>query len=160
MERQQAQHAAAAAAAAAVAAAAAGQLPPGAPAPRGPFDASAPFPAPGGGAPAGGSSLARSSSGITLGADGLRLSGGALLTAGSLPRLPSGDVFEGFPCVRIGDVLLPSSMDLRAFLGACTGGAGGAGSWRWKWGVWLVCRCRHLWTCVPSWVGGWGGVEW
>lgn len=32
---------------------------------------------------------------------------------GSLRRLPSGNVYDGFPCVRVGDYLLPSSMDLR-----------------------------------------------
>ena len=90
----------------------------------------------GGGPPAApvGGGLQRSTSGITLGADGLRLSGGVLLSAGSLPRLPSGDVYEGFPCVRIGDVLLPSSMDLRAFLGELGAAAGGAGH--------VVCRSR------------------
>ena len=115
VERLRAQEAAAAAAASAVAAA---SVPPGAPPPAGPFS-NVPA-APGAGAaaaPSGGGGLQRSTSGITLGADGLRLSGGVLLSAGSLPRLPSGDIYEGFPCVRIGDVLLPSSMDLRAFLG-------------------------------------------
>ena len=34
---------------------------------------------------------------------------------GSLRRMPSGNLYEGFPCVRVGDYLLPSSMDLRAF---------------------------------------------
>ena len=34
----------------------------------------------------------------------------------SLHRHSSGNVYEGFPCVRIGDHILPSSMDLRAFL--------------------------------------------
>ncbi len=33
---------------------------------------------------------------------------------GSLRRMPSGNLYEGFPCVRVGDYLLPSSMDLRA----------------------------------------------
>lgn len=126
VERQQAQ-------AAAAAAAASGQLPPGAPAPRAPFDSSTPF-AGSGGSSSGG--LQRSTSGITLGADGLRLSGGVLLSAGSLPRLPSGDVLEGFPCVRIGDVLLPSSMDLRAFLGKF-----GLRGWVWdseaRWKAWV-----------------------
>lgn len=31
-------------------------------------------------------------------------------------RMPSGNVYEGFNAVRVGDVQLPSSMDLRAYL--------------------------------------------
>lgn len=34
----------------------------------------------------------------------------------SFRRHSSGNVYEGFPCVRVGDMVLPSSMDLRAFL--------------------------------------------
>lgn len=37
-------------------------------------------------------------------------------SSSSLHRNPSGNVYEGFPCVRVGDMVLPSSMDLRAFL--------------------------------------------
>jgi len=37
-------------------------------------------------------------------------------SSSSLHRHSSGNVYEGFPCVRVGDVILPSSMDLRAFL--------------------------------------------
>ena len=39
---------------------------------------------------------------------------------GSLRRMPSGNLYEGFPCVRVGDYLLPSSMDLRALSQAQT----------------------------------------
>jgi hypothetical protein len=124
VERQQAQEAAVAVAIAAAATASAGKLPP---LPPNINPASGPFSQPsGGGSGAGGGGppgfgpsplLQRSTSGITLGADGLRLSGGALLSTGSVQRLPSGELYDGFPCVRVGDVLLPSSMDLRAFLG-------------------------------------------
>jgi hypothetical protein len=137
VERQQAQEAATAAAIAAAAAAAEGQLPPLPPnitPTGGPFAQAASAcasPAPpsggGGGAPAP-LPLQRSTSGIALGADGLRLSDGALLSAGSLTRLPSGDAYDALPCLRVGDVLLPSSMDLRAFLGGWRGEAG-AGRW-------------------------------
>lgn len=34
----------------------------------------------------------------------------------SIHRATSGGIPDGFPCVRVGDVVLPSSMDLRAFL--------------------------------------------
>ena len=37
------------------------------------------------------------------------------MLASGLQRMPSGNVYDGFPCVRVGDFLLPSSMDLRAF---------------------------------------------
>lgn len=44
------------------------------------------------------------------------LSDAFLRRSSSLHRHSSGNVYEGFPCVRVGDVILPSSMDLRAFL--------------------------------------------
>lgn len=44
------------------------------------------------------------------------LSDAFLRRSSSLHRNPSGNVYDGFPCVRVGDVVLPSSMDLRAFL--------------------------------------------
>ena len=44
------------------------------------------------------------------------LSDAFLRRSSSLHRNPSGNVYEGFPCVRVGDHILPSSMDLRAFL--------------------------------------------
>lgn len=44
--------------------------------------------------------------------------GEAAVLANSLQRMPSGNIYDGFPCVRIGDFLLPSSMDLRMLL-AC-----------------------------------------
>ena len=44
------------------------------------------------------------------------LSDAFIRRSSSLLRHPSGNVYEGFPCVRVGDVVLPSSMDLRAFL--------------------------------------------
>jgi hypothetical protein len=39
--------------------------------------------------------------------------GEAAVLANSLQRMPSGNIYDGFPCVRVGDFLLPSSMDLR-----------------------------------------------
>lgn len=42
--------------------------------------------------------------------------GEAAVLAGNLQRMPSGNIYDGFPCVRVGDFLLPSSMDLSAFL--------------------------------------------
>ncbi|GAB4815349.1 hypothetical protein N2152v2_002395 [Parachlorella kessleri] len=45
-----------------------------------------------------------------------RLPSGSLVSARSLQRMPSGNVYDNFPCVRVGDVVLPSSMDLRAYL--------------------------------------------
>ena len=35
---------------------------------------------------------------------------------GLLSREPSGNVYDNFPCVRVGDYDLPSSMDLRQYL--------------------------------------------
>jgi hypothetical protein len=40
-----------------------------------------------------------------------------LSAAGSVQRVPSGNVYDNFPCVRVGDVILPSSMDLRELRG-------------------------------------------
>ena len=40
--------------------------------------------------------------------------GEAAALAGGLQRMPSGNVYDGFPCIRVGDFVLPSSMDLRA----------------------------------------------
>jgi hypothetical protein len=42
--------------------------------------------------------------------------GEAAVLANSLQRMPSGNIYDGFPCVRVGDFLLPSSMDLRTLL--------------------------------------------
>lgn len=42
--------------------------------------------------------------------------GEAAAMAGNLQRMPSGNVYEGFPCIRIGDFVLPSSMDFRQYL--------------------------------------------
>lgn len=44
--------------------------------------------------------------------------GEAAALAGGLQRMPSGNIYDGFPCIRIGDFVLPSSMDLRAYLTA------------------------------------------
>lgn len=40
--------------------------------------------------------------------------GEAAALAGTLQRMPSGNVYDNFPCIRVGDFVLPSSMDLRA----------------------------------------------
>lgn len=40
--------------------------------------------------------------------------GEAAALAGGLQRMPSGNIYDGFPCIRVGDFVLPSSMDLRA----------------------------------------------
>ena len=45
-----------------------------------------------------------------------RLPSGSLVSARSLQRMPSGNVYDNFPCVRVGDVVLPSSMDLRELI--------------------------------------------
>ena len=42
-----------------------------------------------------------------------RLPSGLLSPSGSVQRVPSGNLYDNFPCVRVGDVNLPSSMDLR-----------------------------------------------
>eukprot|EP00887_Chlorella_sp_A99_P000294 scaffold13.g294.t1 len=59
--------------------------------------------------------LQKQGSGVTVTAEGVLL-GSTLISSGSLQRQPSGDIYADFPCVRVGDVLLPSSMDLRRFL--------------------------------------------
>lgn len=51
------------------------------------------------------------------GQGGGRQGPGVFAAPGANPRRQSsGNVYDGFPCVRVGDVLLPSSMDLRAYL--------------------------------------------
>ena len=44
------------------------------------------------------------------------LSDALIRRSSSMVSQASTSIYEGFPCVRVGDVVLPSSMDLRAFL--------------------------------------------